>query len=224
MVLELFADRAPRTVDNFISLAEGNKEFIDIKTNQKTKRRFYKGLTFHRVIPNFVIQGGDIKGDGSGGPGYAFKDEISAKVLGLDKVKVKDSPMYAQDVQKLVTKELNITSQEQFDTKSTQIQRKFKQMEDMSVEEFLVKSGYEFEDDLESVPALKLTLAMANAGPNTNGSQFFINLRDNPHLNGKHTVFGKLLKGKEVTQKIVSVSSGPQTQKTVIIKDIFVLK
>ena len=185
MIFELYADWAPRTVDNFISLVEGKKEFIDPVTGQKVKRRYYKDLTFHRVIPNFVIQGGDIRGDGSGGPGYAFKDEISAKALGLDTIKVKNSSMYAQDIQNLVIKEFKITSQEQFNAKNSQIRRRLEQMQNMSVEEVLIQLGYEFEDSLKSVPATRFTLAMANAGPNTNGSQFFINLNNNPHLNGK---------------------------------------
>jgi len=75
---KLYADKTPKTVENFVGLAKGTKEFTDPKTGQKTKRAFYDGLTFHRVIPNFMIQGGCPKGDGTGDPGYRFEDEIVA--------------------------------------------------------------------------------------------------------------------------------------------------
>src|SRR5499425_2896246 len=118
---ELFPDKAPKTVANFRGLAEGTKEFTDDKTGQKTTRRFYDGLTFHRVIPKFMIQGGCPLGAGTGGPGYRFEDEFS-KDLRFDR------------------------------------------------------------------PG---RLAMANSGPNTNGSQFFITEVPTPHLNGHHTIFGQ---------------------------------
>ena len=73
---KLFHDKTPITVDNFVGLAEGTKEFTDVKTGKPTKRKFYDGLVFHRVIPNFMIQGGDPLGNGTGGPGYKFEDEI----------------------------------------------------------------------------------------------------------------------------------------------------
>jgi peptidyl-prolyl cis-trans isomerase A (cyclophilin A) len=77
IICELFPDKAPIGVDNFAGLAEGTKEFTDPKTGKKTKRPFYDGLIFHRVIPDFMIQGGDPLGIGSGGPGYKFKNEVS---------------------------------------------------------------------------------------------------------------------------------------------------
>jgi peptidyl-prolyl cis-trans isomerase B (cyclophilin B) len=77
IVLELFEKDAPGTVDNFVGLATGTKEFTDPKTGKKTKRNYYDGLSFHRVIPNFMIQGGCPLGTGSGGPGYTIKDEVA---------------------------------------------------------------------------------------------------------------------------------------------------
>src|SRR5205807_10104403 len=76
VVCRLFEKEAPQTVANFVGLAEGTKEFADPKTSQKTKRAFYDGLTFHRVIPDFMIQGGCPLGTGTGGPGYKFADEF----------------------------------------------------------------------------------------------------------------------------------------------------
>jgi peptidyl-prolyl cis-trans isomerase A (cyclophilin A) len=129
---ELFSDKAPKTVANFIGLASGTKEFTDARTRQAAKRPFYDGLIFHRVIPDFMIQGGCPLGTGTGGPGYRFEDEF-VKELGFDR------------------------------------------------------------------PG---KLAMANSGPNTNGSQFFITLAPTTWLNGKHTIFGQVVKGQDVVEKI----------------------
>ena len=138
LVIELFADQTPKTVANFVGLAEGTQPWKDPKTGQVVEnKKFYDGLKFHRIIPDFMIQGGDPLGNGTGGPGYKFEDEIV--------------------------------------------------------------SGLTF-----SEPNL---LAMANAGPGTNGSQFFITVAPTEWLNGKHTIFGRLVSGQEVLAAIVAVGS-----------------
>jgi peptidyl-prolyl cis-trans isomerase A (cyclophilin A) len=129
---QLFPEQAPVTVENFIALAQGTKEFMDAKSGQKVKRPFYDGLIFHRVIPDFMIQGGCPLGSGTGGPGYQFKDEF-VDGLGFD------------------------------------------------------RSG---------------RLAMANAGPGTNGSQFFITVAPTTWLDKHHTIFGQVVEGQEVADKI----------------------
>ncbi len=133
--VELFQQDAPKTVENFVGLAKGTKEFTDPKTGLKVKRPLYNGLVFHRVIPDFMIQGGDPLGNGTGGPGYQFEDEFN--------------------------------SPRTFD-----------------------KPGI---------------LAMANAGPNTNGSQFFITVAATPWLNKHHTIFGQVTQGYDVVEKISKV-------------------
>jgi peptidyl-prolyl cis-trans isomerase A (cyclophilin A) len=134
--VKLFKDKAPETVENFIALAKGTKEWTDPATGKTVKgKSLYKGTIFHRVIPDFMIQGGDPAGNGTGGPGYKFKDEIRP----LDR----------------------------FD-----------------------KPGI---------------LAMANSGPNTNGSQFFVTVIATPWLNGHHTIFGEVTSGMNVVNKIVNV-------------------
>jgi peptidyl-prolyl cis-trans isomerase A (cyclophilin A) len=138
VLVRLFPDQAPKTVRNFVDLAEGSREWTDPQTRQPTEARLYDGTIFHRVIPRFMIQGGDPLGTGTGGPGYQFADEIHPDL--------------------------------RFDR-----------------------------------PYL---LAMANAGPGTNGSQFFITVAPTPHLNGKHTIFGEVVDGREVVDRISQTQTG----------------
>lgn len=130
-------EQAPNTVRNFVELAQGKRGWTDPASGKPTKRALYTGTLFHRVIPDFMIQGGDPAGDGSGGPGYTFADE------GLDKSRFERSGL----------------------------------------------------------------LAMANRGPDTNGSQFFITDAPTPHLNNKHTVFGDC-GNPEVIERIADAPKG----------------
>jgi peptidyl-prolyl cis-trans isomerase A (cyclophilin A) len=138
VLVRLFPDHAPKTVRNFVDLAEGTREWTDPRTRQTAQGRLYDGTIFHRVIPRFMIQGGDPLGTGTGGPGYKFGDEIHPD-LSFDR------------------------------------------------------------------PYL---LAMANAGPGTNGSQFFITVVPTPHLNGRHTIFGEVVEGSGVVDDISKVQTG----------------
>ncbi|MCC5815927.1 MAG: peptidylprolyl isomerase [Leptospira sp.] len=217
LVLELFDKEAPKTVQNFIDLAQGEKEFFTEKG--KEKRPFYDGLKFHRVIPNFMAQGGCPRGDGTGGPGYKFEDEINGKSIGLDKIKVKESQYYQSQFQRMVLEEFNIRSKEQLEEKREALEEAFQEAGDLSVLEVLHRVGYRFNEVLPSKKAVKGSLAMANAGPNTNGSQFFINQVDTPHLNGIHTVFGHLVLGEDVLDRIISGGNSETTIKTVLVID-----
>lgn len=169
--LEVYPSVAPKLVANFIKLS---------------KDKFYDGTYFHRVIPEFMIQGGDPntrdgdrKNDGTGGPDYRLDDEISAKALGLDKSLVKDSYMARQIPPNHPAAQ-------------------------MTLKALLEQQGYSFKDDLPSMPNKYGSLSLANAGPNTNGSQFFIITakEGTPWLDGKHTVIGKVTKGMDVVHKI----------------------
>jgi peptidyl-prolyl cis-trans isomerase A (cyclophilin A) len=149
IVIKLFPKDAPKTVENFVGLATGEKEWTDPRNNQVSHSPLYDGTLFHRVIPDFMIQGGDPLGRGTGGPGYQFEDEFGAG------------------------KTFN-------------------------------KAGL---------------LAMANAGPNTNGSQFFITEVATPWLNNKHTIFGEVIKGFDLVPKITRAGNGKVTLKQLVISD-----
>src|SRR6195952_4561256 len=140
--IHLFPNHAPKTVENFVGLADGTKEWKDPETGKTTTgRSLYAGTVFHRVIPGFMIQGGDPLGSGRGGPGYQFKDEFHPE-LSFDR------------------------------------------------------------------PYL---LAMANAGPGTNGSQFFITVAQTPHLNRRHTIFGQVAdeESAKIVDSIAATPTGP---------------
>jgi len=155
IICRLFENEAPKTVANFTELAEGKREWTHPTTRTKSKAPLYHGTVFHRVIPDFMIQGGDPMGTGFGGPGYQFEDET------------KGSP-------------------HRFD-----------------------KTG---------------KLAMANAGPNTNGSQFFITVAATEWLTGKHTIFGEVIEGYDVVEKISKVPRNRQDRpnKDVVVKSVMI--
>jgi peptidyl-prolyl cis-trans isomerase A (cyclophilin A) len=156
IVLRLFPDRAPKTVQNFVGLAEGTIEWTDPRTGQRTNNPLYNGTIFHRVIDNFMLQGGDPLGNGRGGPGYEFEDEVHAD-LAFDR------------------------------------------------------------------PHL---LAMANAGPGTNGSQFFITVVPTPHLNGRHTIFGEVIEGADVVDAIAKTETdrGDRPVKDVVVESVTITR
>ena len=135
--VELFEDRAPRTVENFVGLATGNREWEDPETGETRTDPLYENVPFHRIIEGFMLQTGDPTGTGRGGPGYTFDDE--------------------------------------------------------------------FHDDLRHDEAG--VLSMANRGPDTNGSQFFITLDAQPHLDDRHAVFGKVTDGMDVVREIGDVET-----------------
>jgi peptidyl-prolyl cis-trans isomerase A (cyclophilin A) len=154
IVIELFSNHAPKTVENFVGLATGAKEWTDPRTGKKSNEKLYDGTVFHRVISGFMIQGGDPLGQGFGDPGYKFADEFHGEL--------------------------------QFDR--------------------------------------PYILAMANSGPNTNGSQFFITVAPTAWLNRKHTIFGEVkdAASQKVVDAIATTPTGPQDRpiKAVVINSV----
>lgn len=222
MILELFPKEAPETVANFIDLAEGQKLFTDPETGTLVMRPFYDNLIFHRVIDHFMIQGGSPTGMGNGTPGYFFRDEINALSLGLDRMQALDDEgvphpflriasqtQFQSVILKPLFAELNISSQEDLENNSSMIEER---INNMSVKDVYEGQGYEYTESLTSRMPVRGVIAMANAGPNSNGSQFFINLIDTEWLAGKHTVFGKVREGMEVLDAIGSTAIDEQNR------------
>jgi len=232
MLLELFADEAPQTVANFMGLADGTKPFTDPATGQQVTRPFYDGLIFHRVIDGFMIQGGSPTGDGEGTPGYDFADEINAESLGLDKMMVIDAqgqpnPVlgirsqtdFQQRVLMPLYRKLGITSQESLTARIAEVDERLRSM---NVKESYELLGYNYITTVKSRAPVRGVIAMANSGPNTNGSQFFINLADTEWLTGKHTVFGKVRAGLQVLDAIGKVPVNAESRPTqdVVIQSV----
>ena len=232
--LELWPDVAPETVRVFLGLANGKGTFTDVRnaSNKVTiSKPFYDGLQFHRVIKGFMIQGGCPQGSGMGNPGFMFKDEINAKALGLDKMKaftngrphqwmgIRNQMEFQQKILVPMLREMKIpvTDQNAINARQKEIMAKINAMTLKDAYELM---GYQYDDKLPSKKPVKGVLALANAGPNTNGSQFFINLGDTPHLTGKHTVFGKVSKGMDIIEKIGNVKTAGANKPVTPIKII----
>lgn len=227
---ELFMDQAPITVSNFLGLATGKQEFTDVD-GKKTKRPYYDGLIFHRVIKNFMIQGGDLTGTGAGGVGYQIPDEINAKALGLDKMMavpkgrphkflgVRSQQEFSQMIIGPMTQKMGIKDDKDFNERKKELIANIEKLTLMGAYENM---GYIYNDQLKSTSPVRGVLAMANRGPNTGGGQFFINVIDTPWLAGKHTVFGKVTKGMDVVDKISKVFTNPKQkpEKDVVIESI----
>lgn len=234
ITVRLFAAEAPKTVANFIGLAEGTREFTDPATEQKVKRRYYDGLIFHRVIKDFMIQGGCPLGQGNSGPGYKFEDEINADALGLHTIKaltndgkmhpwlvptIRSQEAFDNAVRRPVYQAMGITSDEEMKARQQEFR---KRLQEVTLKQVYMNLGYEYSEALQSHPPKRGFLAMANSGPNTNGSQFFINLKDTPWLTGKHTVFGQVIKGMDVVDKIGNVPVGAGSKPTEPVRIISV--
>ncbi len=215
MILELFPEEAPLAVENFLGLAEGTKAWIDPLTGLEMMQPFYDGLVFHRVIDGFMIQGGSPTGDGTGTPGFTFRDEINARSLGLDKMQALNDAgephtllaidSQADFQQKMLVplyEKLGITSQAQLENRIDEVNRA---LQNMTVKESLENLGYRYSERYISRMPVRGVIAMANSGPDSNGSQFFINLVDTDWLTGRHTVFGKVRAGLDVLDAIGSV-------------------
>jgi len=217
--VELFRREAPKTVANFLGLAEGTKPFRDARTGEMVQRPFYDGLTFHRVLKGFMIQGGCPRGDGRGGPGYTFEDEIDAVSLGLHEIKaLTDGRPHAWLLPVLPNREtfnarilqplmrrMGITTQEEAERRWPEV---LERLGALTLKDAYELMGYRYLEGVGSHKPVKGVIAMANAGPATNGSQFFIDLEDTPGLTGRHTVFGRVISGMDVVQRIGAVKTG----------------
>ena len=186
-------------------------------------RPYYDGLIFHRVIDGFMIQGGDPTGTGSGGAGFTFADEFNGVGLGLDKEFVlsnggmnqKVAYMQQQFMMEIVRPRLEamgLGPQSPEAEVQQGFHKSFKSLRTPTLLDFYKDLGYQYNTELTAQKGVTGVLAMANRGPNTNSGQFFINLGDTPHLDGKHTVFGKVIKGMDIVQAIGKVETDSQNR------------
>ena len=229
--LELDRNMAPITVDNFVGLAMGTKEFTDPNTGTLTTRNFYDGLIFHRVIKDFMIQGGCPLGNGTGGPGYRFEDETYTRGEQITGVINNEQSAYAVYSQMIIPY-LQSTQSNGEEPNAELLEIAMQCQQEQSFSPMYGRDVAFFESVTGSEPVYTQgeliatvdygTIAMANSGPNTNGSQFFIvtNREGTPWLNGRHTVFGRVTKGMEVVHAIEDVEKGandrPQTEVRII--------
>ena len=230
--IELTPDLTPVTVANFIGLAEGTKEWTVPTSGEKVKKPFYDGLIFHRVINDFMIQGGCPLGNGTGGPGYKFEDECYTVGTKAITGEIKDENVANRIAGEVVVPYLRKTAKEQQDKDLLAIleqcnkKRSIKPIMQHPVEYYLKKTSYKgnFVEKKMNGSVDYGTLCMANSGPNTNGSQFFIVTKKGgcSWLNGKHTVFGKVIKGMDVVHKIEATPKGARDKpkEDVVIKSI----
>ncbi len=222
ITIELWPDIAPNTVENFVGLAQGTKPWTDPKTHQKVTRPFYDGLIFHRVIPDFMIQGGCPLGTGTGGPGYKFDDECYAGGEILSGTITSDDDaylVYSSIVIPYMQSTRNPDPAIVAIVDSCRAKRSGDPIKGKTVEFYQEKTGNS--KPLKGHGKLKATvdygtICMANSGPNTNGSQFFIVTKKDgcDWLNGKHTVFGKVTKGMDVVHKIENVKTDSNNRPT----------
>lgn len=230
IVVKLFPKIAPKTVKNFVGLAQGTIETQNPKTLEMEKRPFYDGLIFHRVIPDFMIQGGCPRGNGTGGPGYTFEDECYDEGDEIIE-EISDEKIASRVYNEILLPYLKDNRSPDRDVMSVVMKcarlRSMQPLVGKKVSYYLHKTGRE--KPLKTKGALKApvdygTLCMANAGPDTNGSQFFIvtNKGGCGWLNGKHTVFGKVVNGMDVVHAIENVKRGRNDKplEDVVIKTI----
>lgn len=210
--VELHGKEAPANVANFLALALGEIEFTDDNTGTVYKPRYFDGMTFHRVIPNFVIQSGSPHLNPLGAPAELLIDEISANSLNLDSAKVllpdaKTNPLlnvttttdFAQSILLPLYQEMGIETPEEVLSRQNEITNR---LQGMTVKQLYQLQGYEYSDGLTSRPIKRGTLALANTGPNSNGPEFFISLGNTEHLTGKFTAIGSVVEGLNVVDRI----------------------
>ncbi len=226
ITLELWPNIAPVTVENFTGLAMGTREWTDPKTGEKKTEPFYDGLTFHRVIDDFMIQGGCPKGDGTSGPGYSFKDECFEQGEELTGA-LSDETMALQVFQQILTPYFKSAERPDPEllalVEACQEKQSGRPLMIHDVAWYKEKTG--LKDPVYSQGKLKApvaygTICMANAGPNTNGSQFFIVTKKAgcEWLDGKHTVFGKVTKGMDVVHAIEKKGNGMKIKSVRVVE------
>jgi cyclophilin family peptidyl-prolyl cis-trans isomerase len=219
MYLELYPLEAPDNVENFIALAEGEKEFTNLETGEPIQSRYYNGMRFHRVVPGFIIQAGSPAVNPLGLQVSLLNDEIDANALGLDQIpalnpdgsfadvlNIESKPDFHEEILTPLYSQRNITDVEAALSRQYQV---LETLQELSVKSVYENQGYRYDDSLESRPIERGTVALANSGPDSNGPEFFISLTAAKWLWGKYTVIGKVVEGQEVMDSIGNTAIDP---------------
>jgi cyclophilin family peptidyl-prolyl cis-trans isomerase len=210
--LELFPQAAPRNVANFIALAEARVPLFDIATTSTVTPYYYDGLTFHRILRNYLVQAGAPRAPNAPVPEYLVEDEINARQFGLHEQKVldpfgkphpwlnlADNADFQREILVPLYRIMGISSPEAVSARQFEIHDA---LQSMSLRQAYENQGYRYNDRLVSRDPLRGSVAMTGTGPNTNAAEFFITLVDAPWLAGKATIIGRVVEGMEIVDRI----------------------
>jgi cyclophilin family peptidyl-prolyl cis-trans isomerase len=229
LYIELFPEEAPNNVRHFMALAAGEIAILDPATNTEFRPRYYDGMRFHRVLPNFIIQAGSPVYHPLGAPDSPLADEINADALGLNRIPVMNADGSFNSM-------LNITSKSDFDTQilkplyatmgitalgdlRSRQNEVLEALQGMTVKTAYENQGYRYQTRTPSHPVTRGVVALANQGPDSNGAEFFISLSNANWLSGRYTVIGQVIEGMEIADAIGQVAIDPSQfsrQSTVI--------
>jgi len=217
--IELLSREAPNNVENFLALAHGEIEFINPNSNTSFQPRYFDGMQFHRVVPGFVVQAGSPYHNPLGMPSNLLSDEINANSLGLDQQQVLDADGNFNSL-------LNIQSKEEFheillkplyasleiESEAEMLDRQFEifnTLNSLTIKQAYENEGYRYTNERPTRKITRGIVALANAGPNQNGPEFFIALENSPWLSGRNTVIGKIVEGMETADAIGNTEIDP---------------
>ncbi|MEZ5491641.1 MAG: peptidylprolyl isomerase [Gammaproteobacteria bacterium] len=210
--LELLEDEAPRNVQNFLALAEGELEITDRQSGQTFSPRYFDGMTFHRVIPGFLIQTGSPAENVFGEPAEILADEINASSLGLDRMPAVLADGSFNPILQLSDREdleeallvplyrtLGIESNGEIAERQYELDQ---HLRTLTIKQVYENQGYRYTEQHPTRPISRGTVALTNSGPNTNSAGFFISLVPAEWLNGRYTVIGRVVEGLDVVERI----------------------
>jgi peptidyl-prolyl cis-trans isomerase A (cyclophilin A) len=210
--MELFPESAPRNVANFVALAQAQVPLFDVTTDSMVQPNYYDGMTFHRVMKNYLIQAGAPRQPGAPVPEYQLDDEINARQFGLHEIKVldalgkphdwlnlKNNEDFQHEVLVPLYRQLEIRTPEALETRQFAVHDA---LQDMTLMQAYQNQGYRYNDRLISRAPLRGSVAMAGSGPNTNNAEFFITMIDAPWLVGKATIIGQVVEGLDIVDRI----------------------
>jgi cyclophilin family peptidyl-prolyl cis-trans isomerase len=216
--LELLTAEAPQNVANFLALAAGEVQIFDTESGQLFSPNYYDGMTFHRIVPDFLIQAGSPRENVFGAPAELLNDEINATALGLDRMPAvladgSFNPILQigdrEELEELILlplyRAMNVGSNTQVTQRQFEIDERLRSM---SVQDVYENLGYRYTDRFTTRPIGRGTVALASSGPDSNGPEFFIAVSQAEWLNGRYTVIGRVVEGMDVVDRINQMPTG----------------